>query len=63
MSYPDRLRKVKLPTLVYRRIRGAMIEIYKLLHGKYDSNTLNIINLYKYHNRLDERTRGHMWKI
>ena len=28
MSYPDRL---------YRRIRGDMIEIYLLLHGKYDS--------------------------
>ena len=63
MSYPDRLRKVKLPTPAYRRIRGDMIEIYKLLHGKYDSNTSNIINLYKYHNKLNERTRGHMWKI
>ena len=40
-----------------------MIEIYKLLHGKYDSNTSNIINLYKDHNKLNERTRGHMWKI
>ena len=63
MSYPDRLRKLKLPTLAYRRIRGDMIEIYKLLHGKYDSNTSNIINLYKDHNKLNERTRGHMWKI
>ena len=52
MSYPDRLRKLKLPTLAYRRIRGDMIEIYKLLHGKYDSNTSNIINLYKDHNKL-----------
>ena len=25
MSYPDRLRKLKLPTLAYRRIRGDMI--------------------------------------
>ena len=33
--------------VLYRRIRGDMIEIYKLLHGKYDSNTSNIINLYK----------------
>ena len=65
MSYPDRLRKLfkKLPTLAFRRIRGDMIEIYKLLHGKYDSNTSNIINLYKDHNKLNERTRGHMWKI
>ena len=27
MFYPDRLRKLKLPTLGYRRIRGDMIEI------------------------------------
>ena len=46
MSYPDRPRKLKLPTLAYRRIRGDMIEIYKLLHGQYDINTSNIINLY-----------------
>ena len=65
ISNPDRLRKLKLPTLAYRRIRGRgdMIDICKLLHGKYDRNTSNIINLYKYHNKLNERTRGHIWKI
>ena len=65
------LRYIKLPlplplslTLAYRRIRGDMIVTYKLLHGKYDSNTSNIINLYEDHNKLNERTRGHvMWKI
>ena len=64
-GYPDRLRKLKLPTLAYRRIRGDMIELYKLIHGNYDRNTSNIINLYKDHNKLNERTRarGHMWKI
>ena len=34
ISYPDRLRKLKLPTLTYRRARGDMIETYKLLSGK-----------------------------
>ena len=63
MSYPDRLRKLKLPTLAYGRIRGDMIELYKLIHGSYDRNTSNINNLYKDHNKLNERTRGHMWKI
>ena len=28
MYYPDRLRKLKLPTLAYRRIRGDTIEIW-----------------------------------
>ena len=63
MSYPDRVRKLKLPTLAYRRIRGDMIELYKLIHGNYDRNTPNIINLFKDHNKLNERTRGHMRKI
>ena len=40
ISYPDRLRKLKLPTLTYRRARGDMIETYKLLSGKYDDQAL-----------------------
>ena len=39
-----------------------MIELYKLIHANYDRNASNIINLYKDHNKLNERTRGHMWK-
>ena len=35
-SYKERLKKLKLPTLVYRRLRGDMIEVYKILHGIYD---------------------------
>jgi len=34
ISYPNTLRKLKLPTLMYRRARGDMTETYKL--GKYD---------------------------
>ena len=30
LSYDDRLRRLKLPTLNYRRIRGNMIELYKI---------------------------------
>jgi len=36
LKYSDRLKKCKLPTLHYRRIRGDMIETYKILTGKYD---------------------------
>ena len=36
LSYPERLKIIKLPTLAYRRIRGDMIEAYKILHMKYD---------------------------
>ena len=59
MSYPDRLRKLGLPSLVYRRLRGDLIEIYKIVTGKYDTDASeNLINL-----RLDSRTRGHPYKI
>ena len=45
--------ELKLPTLKYRRIRGDMIEVYKLLMNKYDDNTVHLdINI-------DTRTRGH----
>ena len=35
MPYPDRLRSLRLPTLSYRRIRGDMINTYKMLSGIY----------------------------
>ena len=36
LSYPERLKKLGLPTLAYRRIRGDMIEVYKIIKGCYD---------------------------
>ena len=43
MSYQDRLKYLNLPTLAYRRIRGDMIEVYKILSDKYDNDiTLNL---------------------
>ena len=43
MPYKDRLKYLNLPTLAYRRIRGDMIEVYKILSDKYDIDiTLNL---------------------
>jgi len=39
LHYEERLRRLKIPTLKYRRIRGDMIELYKIFTGKYDNNT------------------------
>ena len=39
MNYSDRLKACNLFTLHYRRIRGDMIETYKILTGKYDIET------------------------
>lgn len=36
LSYPERLMELKLPTLKYRRHRGDMIEVFKIVSGKYD---------------------------
>ena len=37
LTYKDRLKRLKWPTLKYRRIRGDMIEVYMILTNKYDS--------------------------
>ena len=33
LSYIKRLKLLKLPTLAYRRLRGDMIELYKIIHN------------------------------
>jgi hypothetical protein len=58
LSYPERLQKLKLPTLAYRRIRGDMIELFKILTGKYDPEVSDFIQL-----KGESSTRGHNYKI
>ena len=38
VSYEDRLRSLKVPTLQYRRHRGDMIMLFNPLHDMYDFN-------------------------
>ncbi|XP_072039474.1 uncharacterized protein [Amphiura filiformis] len=33
LPYEMRLRRLNLPTLAYRRLRGDMIQVYKIMHG------------------------------
>jgi len=35
-SYSDWLKALKVPTLKYRRYRGDMIELFKIIKGIYD---------------------------
>ena len=58
LSYPERLRKLKLPTLGYRRIRGDMIQVYKIMNGFYDPKLPML--LVKTEN---EHLRGHDKKL
>jgi len=58
LSYTQRLQKLQLPTLVYRRARGDMIEVYKIVHGYYDPKYVPYLQPSCYHN-----TRGHNKKL
>ena len=56
--YQEQLRTLDLPTLKFRRLRGDMIETYKVLSGIYDTNVspkILIISQYA--------TRGNSLKI
>ncbi|KAK3101681.1 hypothetical protein FSP39_005415 [Pinctada imbricata] len=59
MDYLQRLKQLKLPTLKYRRLRGDMIETFKILRGVYDPEVASNILV------LDEtsRTRGNNLKL
>lgn len=57
LPYEERLTVLGLTTLSCRRIRGDLIESYKILHGHY-SVEVNIFVL----NR-DQRLRGHEFKL
>ena len=57
-SYEERFRTLDLPTLKYRRLRGDMIETYKILSGKYDVSVSPVIPLVT-----DTVTRSNTLKI
>jgi hypothetical protein len=59
MEYPDRLKKLKMPTLKYRHLRGDMIETFKIITGIYDNEDTEGI----FDHDPNTRTRGHCKKI
>ena len=62
LSYIERLKLMKLPTLAYRRLRGDMIEVYKIIHELYDNESAP--NLLKWEDvTLRSGNRGHSLKI
>ena len=62
LTYAERLRKLKLPTLSYRRIRGDMIEVFKIIKGFYDKEACSCIKMWK--DVAPRRgNRGHSLKI
>ena len=59
LSYQERLRKLELPSLEYRRFRGDLIQAYKIAHEKYDKESTNSL----LHFNPNPRLRGHCFKI
>jgi hypothetical protein len=56
LSYIERLRKLHMPTLTYRRARGDMIEVFKILNV-YDRDVSPKLSLNVH------PTRGHSFKL
>jgi len=42
LPYEERLRRLDLPSLVYRRTRGDAIEVHKYIHGIYKTDYVTI---------------------
>src|SRR5207244_12158224 len=58
LSYKDRLVYLQLPTLNYRRLRGSMLEVYKILNGFYSDIVAPVLP-----RNFDTRTRGNSLKL
>ncbi len=59
LSYEQRLKRLNLTTLAYRRHRGDMIEVFKIVHGIYNvASSRGIL-----HRNDNMRTRGHRYRL
>ena len=38
MDYTNQLKKLKMPTLKYKRLKGDMTEVFKIINRIYDHN-------------------------
>ena len=58
LSYEDRMKSLQLPSLEFRRLRGDLIETYKICHNLYDPVTTNTLLKFNVSN-----TRSHNFKL
>ncbi len=63
LSYSERLIKLKLPTLSYRRLRGDLIEVYKITNEQYDTNCTSCLKLWEDMTGTEGTLRGHSKKL
>ena len=57
-SYEERLKILNIPSLTYRRLRGDMLEIYKMSSGDYEQEVLPDLVFHR-----NSSTRGHSKKL
>ena len=60
LAYKDRLRKLNLPSLAFRRSRGDIIEVFKYMKGNYKDDCSVMLPRHE-HGRIV--TRGHGFKL
>ena len=59
LTYEQRLKKIKLPSLEYRQIRGDLIQVFKIAKNMYDPASTH--SIFEFEN--NSRLRGHTHKI
>ena len=60
LPYTERLKILELPTLIYRRLRGDCIQVYKFMNGYYDFDWQKFFHI---NSGLTHSTRGHSLKL
>ena len=58
-SYEERLKKLNLPSLSYRRLRGDMIQVFKITHNNYDPLTTKSLFEFAADTKSNTRTNGY----
>ena len=63
LTYSERLNKLNLPTLCYRRARGDMIELYKLTNRDHNKTPDCFLKFQEDHSERRGNNRGNTKKI
>ena len=58
LSYSERLKSLKLPTLEYRRQRADQIQVFKIMNELEDLKRESLFEM-----NTESRTRGHKYKV
>ena len=63
LPYCERLRQLNLPSLVYRRARGDMILLYKIMNGYIDTKCTQFITRNLRSKITESSVRGHQYHL